>query len=252
MQLSYKHAQEKKKCIEEVTSEFFGKFTAISHISIVVGTVFMSIVFESVGIKKNDDATVIADIELVTSNDALFFRNASELVATTEFTQSTTHGAIATCGLFYKFANTKVEEGKGVDDTVMYILLSTYLACNLLAATLCLCLDEVRGTETEAAQEAVCASMISLNSNKLSVAAHNINQSPDEEYLNNHNHQKNQPEEKSAFKLLKSTLLVMATDKAAWLLIPFTLHYGMIQGFARGTYNASWIACALGMIPINK
>uniref|UniRef100_H2ZC52 Uncharacterized protein n=1 Tax=Ciona savignyi TaxID=51511 RepID=H2ZC52_CIOSA len=35
------------------------------------------------------------------------------------------------------------------------------------------------------------------------------------------------------------------TDPVAILLMPLTLHYGIIQGFVRGIFNASWIACAL-------
>lgn len=246
MLLSKKHAEEKKKCIEEVTSEFFGKFTAISHISILVGTIFMSVVFESVGIKKISEEVVDIETAYATSSDVIMFGNGTEMAATTSyFAQSTDPQTIEKCGLFYKFADAKVDKDKGVDHLIMYILLSAYLAFNLVAATLCLCLDEVTNNETETVQE-VCESMLSLNSHKLEICSNNIEKSPGKEDLNNHNVPKKVQEKQSAFQLLKSTLRLLATDKAAWLLIPFTLHYGMIQGFARGVYNASWVTCALG------
>ena len=53
-------------------------------------------------------------------------------------------------------------------------------------------------------------------------------------------------EEESAVQLIKSTMYLMYSDKAAVLLVFITLHYGMIQGLARGLFNASWVSCALG------
>ena len=276
MQLSQKHADEKKKCIEEVTSEFFGKFTAISHISILVGTLFMSLVFESVGINtteitvgnenvlqmnyttpregtRRNFTTVTEPMDTFHSNsttakDNIVSSSDSLFQATTTYeTDMTSNGMEMEkekCGLYYKFADTEVDKEKGVGDTVMFILLAAYLACNIVAATLCLCLDEVKGTDTAAAQEAACESMLSLDPSDKTNGASSSKKAAEEKTSNNN--EKNPSKAPSAFKLIKSTMKILATDKAAWLLIPFTLHYGVIQGFARGVYNASWITCALG------
>ena len=265
MQLSQKHADEKKKCIEQVTGEFFGKFTAISHISILVGTIFMSVVFESVGIHHTHDVIVeINDFKTtepaLNATDANIYNVTSSTRDVTtekndlEYTTISTEDSELKCGLYYKFADTTVEHDKGVSDIVMYVLLSAYLGFNLVAALLCLCLDEVKGSEKSTAQEAVCVSMLSINSNGVDLFQNKDPTSPEEEALSNgHAAGVKKSNSTSSFQLIKSTIKVLATDKAAWLLIPFTLHYGMVQGFARGVYNASWITCALGenvMLPI--
>ena len=245
MQLSQKHAEEKKQDIEKVTGEFFGKFTAISHVSILVGTIFMSVVFESVGIHHDHSEQIAGN----TDGNYTFTTEPSEFNAT----EVEIGMAEPECGLYYKFADTEVKHEKGVDDLVMYVLLSAYLACNLVAAFLCLCLDEVTGSETKVAEEAVGVSMLSINSNGLDLCKnHDVisqqeekEEGEEEEELSSNN-VANTSDRTSSFQLIKSTLKVLATDKAAWLLIPFTLHYGMIQGFARGVYNASWVTCALG------
>ena len=249
MQLSQKHAEEKKKCIEEVTGDFFGKFTAISHVSILVGTLFMSVVFESAGI-NHDHMVEKVDGEAFVTEEPLLEVTEMDLYGTTllaanESVYTTIKSAQSDfqCGLFYKFADVKVEEHKVVGEVVMYVLLATYLACNLVAALLCFCLDEVKGIEpSQSACEALCTSLQSLHGNGINGYD---NRSPDEERLSNNNSE-SKKKKTSTFDLIKSTLRLLATDKAAWLLIPFTLHYGMIQGFTRGVYNASWITCALG------
>ena len=57
---------------------------------------------------------------------------------------------------------------------------------------------------------------------------------------------KEKDEDLSALELIKSTMYLMYSDKAAILLVMITLHYGAIQGLARGLFNASWVSCALG------
>lgn len=56
----------------------------------------------------------------------------------------------------------------------------------------------------------------------------------------------NEKEEQTALDMIKSTMYLMYSDKAAVLLVFITMHYGAIQGLARGLFNASWVSCALG------
>uniref|UniRef100_F6SDX4 Protein unc-93 homolog A n=1 Tax=Ciona intestinalis TaxID=7719 RepID=F6SDX4_CIOIN len=174
-----KHAAEQGKKVNEVTAAFFGRFSAVMSMSMLVGTLFMSFL-------KGMNTTALGvgnynttDVTTVGEND--------EVV----------------CGLYYKF--NEAPKAKKVSDVVMYVLLSCYLCFNILAACLCLCLDEITGSESLKSEE----------------------------------------EEESVFELIKSTFKLLFTDPAAALLIPMTMHYGIMQGFFRGIFTASWIACGL-------
>ena len=228
IQLSQKHAEETDKEVDAVTSEFFGKFSAISHFSILVGTIFMSVVFESLGSGGNSPETNV----VVTADNFSVWETTqvNDEHWTTQNPSSSTEENTK-CGLYYKFA--AVKDDVGVSNTIMYILLSAYLAFNLLAAMLCLCLDEVKGIETKALDEAVATSMISLNGNKEEMKAINGKKDDEEKKSLSDTSMKQVEvqEDKSALKLVKSTFTVLFSDKAVILLVPFTLHYGMIQGF---------------------
>ena len=269
MQLAQKHAKEKSKSVEEVTGDFFGKFTSLSHISILIGTLFMSVVFESLQSEEQSITNNSTQHETVAStwdwtsnlpNRQPHFRTENSLV-TSMIVHPTRTSDIQvatdmTCGPYYKLSEGPTENKKSISDVVMYVLLSVYLAFNVLAAGLCLCLEEITGLETKTAQvdDAVCASMSSLNgqSGRIEVKDKNGEVENKEFILDQKDdtratHQQEVIEDdRSVTKLIKSAIKLAFTDKAAVLLIPFTLHYGMIQGFVRGAFNASWISCALG------
>nr|CAB3267514.1 protein unc-93 homolog A-like [Phallusia mammillata] len=262
MQVAQRHAKEKNKSIAEVTGDFFGKFTSLSHFSIVVGTLFMTVVFESLKIDpvKTTNSTTPVNVSengaqhmysLVAGNSSTPATSLPVYEVAT--TIGTAQGDHETCGLYFKLNSPS--KSNQISETVMYLLLCTYLAFNIIAACLCLCLDEITGTETKTvAEEAVCASMTSLNdvtSPKIKATNQNAEDPNTDRLLGENNNTNNTDEviedDKSVFKLVRSSLTLLFTDKTAFLMIPFTLHYGMMQGFVRGTFNASWIHCSLGI-----
>ncbi|XP_018667059.2 protein unc-93 homolog A-like [Ciona intestinalis] len=206
-----KHAAEQGKKVNEVTAAFFGRFSAVMSMSMLVGTLFMSFLIEAMG---SPDAEVLIVEGMNTTALGVVNYNTTDVTTVGENDD-------VVCGLYYKF--NEAPKAKKVSDVVMYVLLSCYLCFNILAACLCLCLDEITGSESSKSEDRI-----------------EMNGLGEEERAST-----TEEEEESAFELMKSTFKLLLTDPAAALLIPMTLHYGMVQGFFRGIFTASWIACGL-------
>ena len=136
--ISIQYAKEKKKEVTEVSADFFGQFNAVFSTSLILGAVFMSVIFESLknigkpAVTKVDTGYMTTDTTVTAINDT-----------------STENATQHQCGLHFEYAQTTSEvEKDSVSDVVLYILYSCFLLFNMLGVALCLCLDEVRGEES--------------------------------------------------------------------------------------------------------
>ena len=221
MQISQRHAKEKKKDVVEITSDFFGKFYAIMNLSLPVSTIIMTVVFE------------VLDQEVVNTTVPITLKK-----------NSTNGSAESACGLYHKLPQPEDESYKLISDVATYVVLSVFLAFNVVAAVLCLCIDEVSGTEATDWRPKDETTISFQPTDQIELTDTSIRKS-EMKYKEEATQSKQDGE---VLYLLRCTIKLLLTDKTAMLLSFFTLNFGMLQGFLGGVFNASWITCQLGKL----
>jgi len=234
MQISQRHAKEKKKNVVEITSDFFGKFYAIMNLSLPVSTILMIVVFE----------VLDAPPSMISNSTFVGQEVVNTTVPFTLIENSTNRSAESDCGLYYKLPQPEGESNKLISDVANYIVLSVFLAFNVVAAVLCLCIDEVSGTEATDWRPKDETTISFQPTDQIELTDTSIRKS-EMKYKEEATQSKQDGE---VLYLLRCTIKLLLTDKTAMLLSFFTLNFGMLQGFLGGVFNASWITCQLGKL----
>jgi len=192
----------------------------------------MTIVFEILAVHTNAP----------TNSTLAFQEGINATVVPTLGDNLTYENSESACGLYYKLSQPEGKSSKLISDVTKYIVLSVFLAFNILAAVLCLCIDEVSGAKAtdQTSKDEANVSLTSIDRSE--------SQNASKQEITTMTKEKKSPEQQdpSVLKLIKSTVGLLLTDKTAFLLCPFTLNFGMLQAFLGGALNASWITCALG------
>ncbi|XP_076804839.1 protein unc-93 homolog A-like isoform X2 [Clavelina lepadiformis] len=212
-----------------VNAKYFGIFYCIVNFSLLVGTIFLTVLFAITDqrISKENNTSLVS----------MNYTNISFIV---------NHE----CGLYYEEGGQeKSTSSSTLNDHIVYIIISIFLFLNIATSVLFYFLDEI----TDSSDHLATLRVKNIEESDTKDTKEHIDSlaTPNHCLMKQlHPKLRKQHSKRKFFKCsnsAKAVFKLICSDKISWLSFLMSMHVGTLQAFSRSTYNAAWVSCSQGI-----